>query len=162
MTTFTDTIGFNKGTGVQPAKGLDRLARYEIKLDFPKIVLARAAAGLAALASADVLEVLPVPAKSLVLAVGMDVTQLNTAAATIALGDGASTAGYLAASAIGAVSSFASVSALVEGTPNTFLPAYGLGKYYTAADTIDALFGTAAPAQAIVTIWALILDCAGY
>lgn len=159
MTTFTDTLGFNKGTAVPQVKGLDRLNRYEIKLDFPKIVAARSAAGVAALASADVLEIIPVAAKSLVMAVGMDVTTLNTAAATIALGDGASTAGYLAASAIGAVGSFAGVSALTEGTPNTFVPAYGLGKYYSAADTIDALFGTAAPAQAIATVWALILDC---
>lgn len=159
MTTFTDTYGFNKGSASPHVRGLNRLTRYDVVLDFPDIVVARAAAGVAALASADVLEVIPVAAKSLVMAVGMDVTTLNTAAATIALGDGSSTAGYLAASAIGAVSSFAGVSALTEGTPNTFVPAYGLGKYYSAADTIDALFGTAAPAQAVVTVWALILDC---
>lgn len=159
MTTFTDTYGFTKGTAAPHVRGLNRLTRYDVKLDFPAIVAARAAAGLAALASADVLEVIPVPAKSLVIAVGMDVTTLNTAAATIALGDGSSTAGYLAASAIGAVGSFAGVSALAEGTPNTIVPAYGLGKYYAAEDTIDALFGTAAPAQAVVTVWALILDC---
>lgn len=159
MATFTDTVGFNKGTAVASVNGLDRLTRYEVVLNFPKIVAARSAAGLAALASADVLEIIPVPAKSLVMIAGMEVTQINTAAATIALGDGSSTAGYLAASAIGALSSFAGVGALVEGAPNTFLPAYGNGKYYTAADTIDALFGTAAPAQAIVTVWALILDC---
>ncbi len=159
MTTFTDTYGFDKGSAAPYIKGKDMINRYAVKLDFPKIVAARVAAGVAALASADVLEVIPVPAKSLVMAVGMDVTTLNTAAATIALGDGSSTAGYLAASAIGAVGSFAGVSALTEGTPNTFVPAYGLGKYYAAADTIDALFGTAAPAQAVVTVWALILDC---
>jgi hypothetical protein len=159
MATFTDTLGFDKGSAAPLARGLDRLTRYSVTLNFPKIVAARAAAGLAALASADVLEVIPVPAKALVMAVGMDVTTINTAAATIALGDGASTAGYLAASAIGTIGSFAGVSALVEGTPNTFLPAFGLGKYYSAADTIDALFGTAAPAQAVVTVWALILDC---
>lgn len=161
MTTFTDTLGFDKGTAVPHVRGIDKLNRYEIKLNFPKIVLARVAAGVAALASADVLEIIPIAAKSLVMVAGMDVTTLNTAAATIALGDGTSTAGYLAASAIGAVSSFAGVGALVEGTPNTFLPALGNGKYYSAADTIDALFGTAAPAQAIVTVWALVLDCAG-
>lgn len=159
MATFTDTVGFNKGSAAPHVKGLDRLSRYEIVLNFPKIVAARSAAGLAALASADVLEIIPIPAKSLVMIAGMDVTQINTAAATIALGDGASTAGYLAAQAIGAIGSFAGVGALVEGVPNTFLPAFGNGKYYSAADTLDALFGTAAPAQAIVTIWALILDC---
>ncbi len=159
MTTFTDTLGFNKGTAAPHRKGTDRLNRYEVTLNFPKIVAARVAAGVAALASADVLEIIPVPAKSMVMCAGMDVTTLNTAAATIALGDGTSTAGYLAASAIGAVGSFGGVPALVEGTPNTYLPALAAGKYYSAADTIDALFGTAAPAQAIATVWAFILDC---
>ena len=63
---------------------------------------------------------------------------------TCAVGDGSSTAGFVAASdakaAVGTVYGPAQIT-LSEGTPNTYVPAYAGGKLYDADDTLDVLIG---------------------
>lgn len=159
MATYTDALGFNKGSAGFHAVGLAKLHRVEVTLDFAKIAAARLAAGATALAASDVLEVIPLPAKSLVLRVGMDVTTAEGATATLAIGDGDDDNGYLAATSINSVASTSAAVALTEGTPNTFTTPLQVGKYYGSADTIDVLLGHNNIDTAVVRIWALVMDC---
>lgn len=159
MATITDSLGFNKGSAGFRAEGLNKVTRMEVVLDFAAIAAARAAAGAAALASGDVVEIMPVPAKTLVLRVGYDVTTAEGATATFDLGDGSDTDGYLNDISLNSVASGAMALALTEGTPNT-VAGYSNGKYYSAADTIDMLLNNDGINAAKVRVWALVQDCA--
>jgi hypothetical protein len=159
MATYTDSLGFNKGSAGFRADGLTKVTRMEVVLDFAKIAAARSAAGAAALASGDVLEVIPVPAKSLVMRVGYDVTTAEGATATFDLGDGSDADGFLNDVDLNAVGSGVMALALTEGTPNT-IAGYSNGKYYSAADTIDVTLNNNAINVAVVRVWALVADCA--
>lgn len=158
MATYTDSYGFNKGTAGFRADGLTKVTRMEVVLDFAKIAAARTAAGATALASGDVLEVIPVPAKALVMRVGYDVTTAEGATATFDLGDGSDTDGYLNDADLNAVGSGVMALTLASGTPNT-VAGYSNGKYYSAADTIDVLLNNNSIDTAVVRIWALVADC---
>jgi hypothetical protein len=157
MATYTDSLGFNKGSAALRADGLTKVTRMEVVLDFAKIAAARSAAGAAALASGDVLEVIPVPAKTLVMRVGYDVTTAEGATATFDLGDGSDADGYLNDVDLNSVGSGVMSLALTEGTPNT-IAGYSNGKYYSAADTIDMTLNNNAINVAVVRVWALVAD----
>ena len=157
MATYTDSLGFNKGSAALRADGLTKVTRMEVVLDFAKIAAARSAAGAAALASGDVLEVIPVPAKTLVMRVGYDVTIAEGATATFDLGDGSDADGYLNDVDLNSVGSGVMSLALTEGTPNT-IAGYSNGKYYSAADTIDMTLNNNAINVAVVRVWALVAD----
>jgi hypothetical protein len=157
MATYTDSLGFNKGSAAFRADGLTKVTRMEVVLDLAAIAAARSAAGAAALASGDVLEVIPVPAKSLVMRVGYDVTTAEGAVATFDLGDGSDTDGYLNDVDLNTVASGVMALTLATGTPNT-VAGYSNGKYYSAADTIDVLLNSASVDAAKVRIWALVAD----
>lgn len=159
MATITDSLGFNKGSAGFHAAGLHKVHRVEVELDFAKIAAARSAAGAAAIASGDVIEAIPVPAKSLVMRVGYDVTTAEGATATFDLGDGSDTDGYLNDVSLNSVASGVMALALAEAAPNT-VSGYSNGKYYSAADTIDVLVNSASVDAAKVRIWALVMDCA--
>jgi hypothetical protein len=157
MATYTDSLGFNKGSAALRADGLTKVTRMEVVLDFAKIAAARSAAGVTALASGDVLEVIPVPAKTLVMRVGYDVTTAEGATATFDLGDGSDADGYLNDVDLNSVGSGVMSLALTEGTPNT-IAGYSNGKYYSAADTIDMTLNNNAINVAVVRVWALVAD----
>ena len=70
MAAYTDSHGFNKGSAAHPAKGINRVGYIEVVLDFAKITADRVTAGATALAAGDSIEVLSVPANTLVMAVG--------------------------------------------------------------------------------------------
>ena len=55
MTTFTDTLGFNKGSAAFPAD-VTAISKFEVKIDLAAVIAARLAAGATALAATDVLE----------------------------------------------------------------------------------------------------------
>ena len=154
MATYTDSLGFNRGTAALPAKGLDRESLITVVLDFPKIIAARLAAGATALAASDVLEVVPIPAGTIVRNVGLTVSTV-AASGTIAIGDGSAAAGFLAAQAVSSTGVFGGVPVLASGA---FAPTLSGGKVYAAADTIDITIGTAVPAAAVVTVFALLMD----
>ena len=159
MATYSDSLGFNKGSAGFRAEGLNKVTRMEVVLDFAAIAAARAAAGAAALASGDVLEIMPVPAKTRVLGVGYDVTTAEGATATFDLGDGSDTDGYLNDISLNSVASGVMSLTLAEGAPNT-ISGYSNGKYYSAADTIDLVVNSNSVDAAKVRIWALVQDCA--
>ena len=151
MATYTDTLGFNKGSAALNVQGLHRAHVVTLTLDFPKIIAARLAAGATALATSDVLEVIPIPANCIVSNVGMEVVTVAGVSSTIAIGDGSAAAGYLAATSANAVATSGGVPVLAAGA---FAPTLSGGKLYSAADTIDITIGTAVPAAAVVRIFA--------
>ena len=155
MATYTTAIGFNAGSAALPADSLNKAHRVEITLDFPKIIAARAAAGLTALAASDILEVIPIPAGSIVSNVGMVVTTAAGLTSTLSIGDGSAAAGYLAATSVNATGTSGGVPVLASGA---FAPTLSGGKAYAAADTIDVTLGTAVPAAAVVRVFAVLID----
>lgn len=159
MATYSDGIGFNKGSaGGVPATALHKVGVISVTLDFAAITAARSAAGATALGAADVIEALPIPAKTVVLRVGLDVTTAEGGTLTIDVGDGSDPDGYLDGVNANTVTSYSSALALTEGTPNT-ITGYSNGKYYSAADTIDVTTVNAAD-TAVVRLWALVADVA--
>ena len=155
MATYTDSLGFNKGTAAYPANDLNKTVRMEMVLDFPKIIAARTAAGATALAASDVMEIIPIPAGTIVSNVGMVVTTAAGVTSTISIGDGGAAAGYLAATSVNATGTSGGVPVLSSGA---FAPTLSGGKLYSAADTIDITLGTAVPAAAVVRVFALLTD----
>lgn len=160
MPTYTDSLGFDKGTAAAyPVNGVGSVTKIEITLDFAAITAARAAAGATALANGDVIEVIRIPAKTQVLAVGLDVTKAEGGTLTVDVGDGVDPDGYLDGVNGNTVAGYSSSTVtLVEGAPNTLSPAFGFGKYYGAADTIDVTVVNAADV-AVMKVWAIVADC---
>jgi len=154
MATISDTIGFNRGTAALPAKALNKCHRVEVILDFPKIIAARAAAGAAALTSTDVIQAIPVPAKTVVSNVGMEIITVG-ASGSLALGDGTAGAGYLAATVSTSTGLFGGVPVLAAGA---YAPTLSGGKVYSAEDTIDVTLSTAVPSAAVVRVFATLTD----
>ena len=149
MATYTDTLGFNKGTAAYPADGLVSTTKFEVTLDFAAIVAARLAAGATALAAADILQVIPVPAGSIVLTAGVEVVTADASTATFDLGyTGGSPA---AANAYANDAPATPVGFTVANLANPTLVA--------TADTIDLLINTAAPTTAVIRAFAIIADC---
>lgn len=146
MAAYTDSLGFNKGTAAYPESTRGAVHKFEVLLDFAKIAAARTAAGATALAATDTLEIIPVPAGSVVLAAGAQVLTVEGATATMDLGDSGSATRYLSNFDLNAATN--SASALSN-------------PYYVA---------TAAPIRitldhnsidvAKVRVWALIADAA--
>jgi hypothetical protein len=145
MATYTDTLGFIKGTAAHVYEP-QPVTRYQVRLDFAKIVAARAAAGATALAATDVMEVLPLPAGSIVISAGVHVTSAETVntTATFSFGYGGATAAYAATAASNATG----FTAANLANPTVF----------TAADTLDVLINTAAPTNAVLVVTALVLN----
>jgi hypothetical protein len=99
-------------------------------------VAAEAAATIAGSAN-DVVELWHIPQGCMIHAVLVDVTKAEGATATMAIGDGASTAGYMAAGSINALTT----TTMLGSIGTDAYCAYG-GKLYLAADTLDLLFAT--------------------
>ena len=76
MAAYTDSHGFNRGTAAHPAAGINRVGYIEVELDFAKITTDRATAGATALAAGDSIQVIAVPANTLILAVGFDLVSV--------------------------------------------------------------------------------------
>lgn len=149
MATYTDSLGFNKGTAAYDANGIGSVTKMEVVLDFAAITAARLAAGATALAGGDVIEAMPLPAKSSVLAVGLDVTTAEGATLTVDVGDGTDPDGYLDGVDGNAVASYATL----DGATG-----YATGRYYGSADTLDVTIVNAAD-TAVMRLWAVVADC---
>jgi len=150
MATYNDGKGYNLGTGAaHVAAGINRVSSVTVDLDFAAITTARAAAGLTALGAADILEVIKVPAQTLVTNVVLEVTTAEGGTLTLDVGDGDNPDGYLDGVNGNATAAYISVA----GTD-----AFEQGKYYTAADTIDVVTVNAADA-AVMKLTAVMVDC---
>lgn len=151
MAAYTDSLGFNKGTAAFPAN-VNSVSKFEVELDFATIVAARAAAGATALAAADTLQVINLPAYCVVLAAGLNVTSAETTNTTATF-DFGYTGGSPAAANV-YCDDFAS-NAVAMDSDNLANPTV-----IKSADTIDILLNTAAPTDCVVKAWAIVADCA--
>jgi len=149
MTAFTDSLGFNKGVAAYPDG--QAVYKFEVELDFAQIVAARAAAGATALAATDTLQVIALPAYSVVLAAGLNVVSAETTNTTATF-DFGYTGGTPAAANVYADD--AASNAVAMDSDNLANPTV-----IKTADTIDLLLNTAAPANAVVKAWAIVANC---
>jgi hypothetical protein len=157
MATYTEGTGFNKGTAAIPNNGLNKLSMIEVTLNWATIAADRAAAGQTAIGANDILEVMPIPAKTYVMQVGLDVTTAEGGTCTVDVGDATDPDGFLDGVNANTAASYATALTLAEASPNTVV-GYSNGKYYAAADTIDIKTVNAADA-AVMRLWALVADC---
>jgi len=155
MATYTDTLGYNKGSAAHSAF-TNKSYIVAVEMNFATITADRLAAGATALGAGDILQAINVPAKTLVLSAGIDVTTAEGATQTFDLGDGSDPDGYLDGVNGNAVATYAPTFALAEAAPNT-LVGYATGKVYDAADTIDLVQVNACD-TAVVRVWAVMAD----
>jgi hypothetical protein len=148
MAAYTDTLGFNKGTAAYPDG--HGISKFTVELDFAKIVAARAAAGATALAAADTLQVIPLPAGSIVLAAGLVVTKVESTNTTATFDFGFTGGTPYAANVY--VDNDAS-NALGLGAADLANPSV-----VVSADTIDLLINTAVPTDCVVKAFAVVVN----
>ena len=149
MTAFTDSLGFNKGTAAFPAN-VTEVSKFEVTLDFAKIVAARSAAGATALAATDTLQVIALPAGSVVLTAGLQVIEVESTNTTATFDLGFTGGSPAAANAY--ANDLAS-NALGYGIANLANPTA-----VTSADTIDILLNTDVPTDCVVKAFAIVAN----
>lgn len=150
MAAYTDSLGFNKGTAAFPAN-VSEVSKFEVELDFAAIIAARAAAGATALAAADTLQVINLPAYSVVLAAGLNVTKVESTNTTATF-DFGYTGGTPAAANV-YCDDFA-CTAVAMDSDNLANPTV-----IKTADTIDILLNTAVPTNCVLKAWAIVANC---
>lgn len=146
MAAYTDSLGFNQGTAAFPSD-VTAVSKFEVKLNFADIIAARSAAGATALVAGDSMEVIKLPAGSVVLSAGCQVTtvEATNTTGTFSLGTtGGTTNLYTNALAN---------NALAFGITNLANPVV-----YGTADTIDILLNTAVPTNCVVNVFAIVAD----
>ena len=153
MAALTDSHGFDKGSAAHPAKGQTRVSYVEVVMDFAAITTARAAAGATALGS-DSLQVISVPANTLVLAVGATTEVAEGAASTFDIGlTGGDVDLFVDGGDANALGTTACNGAGLDGDNQSH--------YFAAADTIDILMGVSGALNdgAKIKVWAVLVDC---
>ena len=154
MAAYTDTHGFNKGSAAHPAKGINRVGYIEVVLDFATITADRVTAGATALAAGDSIEVISLPANTLIMAVGATTQTAEGAASTFDIGlTGGDVDGFIDGGNANAAGTTQSTGALLNGDNQTH--------YLAAADTLDMLIGVsgAVTDTAKIKVWVVIADC---
>lgn len=149
MAAYTDSLGFNKGTAAYPANVTD-ISKFDVTVDFAAVKAARTAAGATALAAADTMQIISLPAGSVVLSAGMNVVTVETVNATATIDIGFTGGSPAAANAYG--------NDLVTNT--TGLKAADLANptVVITADTIDILLNTAVPEDAVIKFFAVVAN----
>ena len=149
MTAFTDSLGFNKGTAAYPANVND-ISKFQVELDFAAIIAARSAAGVAALAATDTLQVISLPAGSIVLSAGVNVTSAETTNTTATFDLGFTGGSPYAANAYAndVASNATGLKAADLANPSVVI----------TADTIDLLLNTAAPVNCVMNVFAIVAN----
>lgn len=148
MAAYTDSLGFNKGTAAYPDGA--GVSKFTVELDFADIVAARAAAGATALVATDTLQVISLPAGSIVLSAGLVVTKVESTNTTATFDFGYTGATPYAADvyANNAASNALGLTAADLANPSVIV----------SADTIDLLLNTAVPTDCVVEAFALVLN----
>lgn len=148
MAAYTDSLGFNKGTAAYPDGA--GVSKFTVELDFAKIVAARSAAGATALSATDTLQVISLPAGSIVLSAGLVVTKVESTNTTATFDLGYTGASPYAADvyANNAPSNALGLTASDLANPSVIV----------SADTIDLLLNTAVPTDCVVEAFALVLN----
>jgi hypothetical protein len=144
MVAYTDSLGFNKGAAAYPDTAC--VYKIEVVLDFAAIAAARTAAGATALAQNDTLQVIQLPANTMVLGAGLEVVTAGTGDCDLDFGFTGGTADLF-------------VTDLPLDTEGIEVAALAAPYIVGAADTIDVLFVAAAPGSAgVVRAFAIVAD----
>lgn len=148
MAAYTDSLGFYKGTAAYPEG--HGISKFTVTLDFAKIVAARSAAGATALAAADTLQVINLPAGSVVLAAGLVVTKVESTNTTATFDLGFTGGSPYAANAYAndVASNSLGLKAADLANPSVVV----------SADTIDLLLNTAVPTDCVVEAFAVVVN----
>ena len=149
MAAYTDSLGFNQGTAAYPANVSD-ISKFEVTVDFADVKAARAAAGATALAATDTMQIIKLPAGSVVLSAGMNVVSAETINTTATIDIGFTGGSPAAANAYGND----------LATNSTGLKAADLANptVVASADTIDILLNTAVPENAVIKFFAFVAN----
>ena len=150
MAAYTDSLGFNKGTAAFPAD-VTSVSKFLVELDFAAIIAARSAAGATALAATDTLQVISLPAYSVVLTAGLNVVTAETVNTTATF-DLGFTGGSPAAANV--YCDDAPSNVVQMDSDNLANPTV-----IKTADTIDLLLNTAVPTNCVIQVWAIVADC---
>jgi hypothetical protein len=128
------------------------ISKFEVTLNFATIIAARLAAGATALAATDTLQVISLPAGSIVLAAGVNVTSAETTNTTATFDLGFTGGSPYAANvyANDVVSNTTGLKAADLANPSIIV----------TADTIDLLLNTAAPVNCVMNVFAIVADAA--
>ena len=154
MAAYTDSHGVDTGSAAHPAKGINRVGYMEVELNFATITADRATAGATALTAGDSIEVLSVPANTLVLAVGATTITAEGAASTFDIGlTGGDVDLFVDGGDANSGGTTSSNGAGLDGDNQSH--------YFAAADTIDMLIGVsgAVTDTAVIKVWAVVVDC---
>lgn len=108
----------------------------------------------AALAINDVFQLVSIPAGSFVIGVAAKVVSAEGATCTFSIGDGSQTAGYISAADGNAATNVFSW----DESPASLATTYGVGHFYSAADTIDLLLASGTAATAVIDVTVTYID----
>jgi len=145
MAAYEDTYGFRRFSSDA------RVRYYETKLDFAEIIAERAAQGATALAAADTLRAIALPANSVVLHAGLEIMTVESTNTTATF-DLGYTGGSPAAANVYADDAAANALAIHHAA----LAAPVVTG--SSADYIELLLNTAAPTDCVVRVFAAVLD----
>ncbi len=149
MAAYTDSLGFNKGTAAYPAN-VTEVSKFEVTVDFAEVKAARSAAGATALAATDTLQIISLPAGSVVLSAGMNVISAETVNATATIDIGYTGGSPAAANVYGNDLATSSTGLKAADLANPTIVA--------SADTIDILLNTAVPEDAVIKFFAFVAN----
>ena len=149
MAAYTDSLGFNKGTAAYPSN-VTEISKFEVTIDFAAVKAARSAAGATALAATDTLQVISLPAGSVVLSAGMNVQEVETVNATATIDIGFTGGSPAAANVYGNDLATNSLGLKAADLANPTVVA--------SADTIDILLNTAVPENAVIKFFAFVAN----
>lgn len=149
MAAYTDSLGFNQGTAAYPAN-VTEISKFEVTVDFAAVKAARAAAGATALVATDTMQIIKLPAGSVVLSAGMNVLEVETVNATATIDIGFTGGSPAAANAYGNDLATNSLGLKAADLANPTIVA--------SADTIDILLNTAVPENAVIKFFAFVAN----
>ena len=149
MAAYTDSLGFNQGTAAYPAN-VTEISKFEVTVDFAAVKAARAAAGATALSAGDTMQIIKLPAGSVVLSGGMNVITAETVNATATIDIGFTGGSPAAANAYGndLATNSTGLKAADLANPTVVASAY----------TIDILLNTAVPEDAVIKFFAFVAN----
>ena len=147
MAAYTDSLGFNQGTAAYPANTSD-ISKFEVTVDFAAVKAARTAAGATALVATDTMQIIKLPAGSIVLAAGMNVVKAEATNTTATIDIGFTGGSPAAANAYGNDLATNSLGLKAADLANPTIVA--------SADTIDILLNTAVPENAVIKFFAFV------
>jgi hypothetical protein len=149
MAAYTDSLGFNQGTAAYPAN-VTEISKFEVTVDFAAVKAARTAAGATALAAGDTMQIIKLPAGSVVLSGGMNVITAETTNTTATIDIGFTGGSPAAANAYGNDLATNSTGLKAADLANPTIVA--------SADTIDILLNTAVPEDAVIKFFAFVAN----